>query len=310
MYTKSPYSNLSRQGRGAERTGFTIMIWILFAGIFAFGLVAGSFLNVCIYRLPTGKSLIKPGSFCPVCKNDIRFYDNIPVLSYLILMGKCRHCGEKISIRYPAVEVLTGLLLVWLAYAVLGSGMSALVLGAYVYLTLGLIVITFVDAEHEIIPDEISLIGIPVSFIVSLFIPDLHAGVYPFSGMFKNLPDFINSGVSSLAGIAVGGGSLWLVGYIGKLILKKDAMGFGDVKLMATVGGFIGWINVLIAIFIACGIGSVIGVAVLIKTKSRRIPFGPFLAVGTFLMMLYNRQIIFFLTDTYPKFVRNVLGMD
>lgn len=285
------------------------MLWFFLLGVFLFGLCAGSFLNVCIYRLPAGKSLVNPGSFCPKCNTAIKAYDNIPVLSFLILGAKCRSCKVKISWQYPAIELLTALMLVWLAWDYTTSGYSLPVFSAYIYLTLGLIVLTFVDAKLEIIPDEISLIGIPVALILSIIFPELHKDVPFVQDLLGKLPGPVQGGLASLAGIIIGGGSLWLTGFVAKVLLKKDAMGFGDVKLMAAVGGLLGWLDSLVIFFLACGLGSAIGIVIIIKTKSRRIPFGPFLAAGTWFVMLYGPEIIFFITDTYPRFIRNLLGM-
>ncbi|MFH1708578.1 MAG: prepilin peptidase [Planctomycetota bacterium] len=286
------------------------MIWYYYAGLFLFGLTAGSFLNVVIYRLPKGKSLVRPGSFCPKCQTHIQYFDNVPILSFLMLGARCRACKAPISWRYPAVELLTGLLFLWLAYDFLASGLPLPILGVYLYLTLGLIVLSFVDYDLEIIPDEISLVGIPVALVLSMAIPDLHRGVPFLDGLFGHMPAPLAAGISSLAGIAAGGGSLWFIGAVARVILKKDAMGFGDVKLMAMVGGLLGWLNMALAFFIACGIGSVIGIIIMIRTKNRRIPFGPFLAAGTFLVMLYGNEIVYFITDVYPRFLRGVMGIE
>lgn len=287
------------------------MIWILLGGIFLFGLAAGSFLNVCIYRLPEEKSLIHPGSFCPVCSTTIKFYDNIPVLSFIILRGRCRNCSGRISFRYPGVELLTGILLVWLTYDSLKDlplGVKLIpLLGIYVYITLGLITLSFIDIKHKIIPDEISFVGIPLAFVLSMIFPALHKGVPVIGKLISENYPVLNAAVSSFVGIIIGGGSLWLVGIVAKVLLKKEAMGFGDVKLMAMVGGLLGWLYALLIFFLACGIGSVIGIIILIKTKKHRIPFGPFLAAATYLVLLYGREILYFFTDIYPKFIRGVL---
>jgi len=282
---------------------------IFYIGVFLFGCAAGSFINVCIYRLPQGKSLVKPGSFCPSCSAPIAWFDNIPLVSFLLLRGKCRSCSKKISFRYPAVELLTGLLVLWIVYDCLQDGRSVFVLGVYVYLTLGLITVAFIDMHHEIIPDEISLIGIPVALILSVLIPALHRDVPFFSALVGNGPAWINAGISSLAGIVIGGGTLWVIGTVAGFLLKKEAMGFGDVKLMAMVGGLTGWVCMLMAFFLACAFGSIVGVIIMIKTKNRRIPFGPFLAAGTFLVLLYSREFLYFFTVVYPVWIRRIMGL-
>lgn len=282
---------------------------IFYIGVFMFGCAAGSFINVCIYRLPQGKSLVKPGSFCPSCNTPIAWYDNIPLVSFLLLRGKCRSCGENISLRYPAVELLTGLLMLWTVYDCLQDGRSLFILGVYVYLTLGLITVTFIDIAHEIIPDEISLVGIPVALLLSLLIPALHRDVPFFYKLIENGPAWVNSGISSLAGIVIGGGTLWFIGAVAGFLLKKEAMGFGDVKLMAMVGGLTGWLRMLMAFFLACAFGSIVGIVIMLRTKNRRIPFGPFLAAGTFLVLLYSRELVYFFTVIYPGWIRGFMGL-
>ena len=286
------------------------MAAVFYFGVFLFGLAAGSFINVCIYRLPLGVSLVHPGSFCPLCRTPVRWFDNIPVFSFLILAGKCRSCGKRISLRYPAVELLTGLLLLLVVFDCIQDGRTVFVTGTYIYLLLGLITLSFIDIAHEIIPDEISLMGIPVALVLSVLIPELHYNVPFFSPLIEQAPQRVNAACSSLAGIAVGGGTLWIIGAAAKLILKKEAMGFGDVKLMAMVGGLTGWLNTLLAFFLACALGSLVGIIVMIKTKNRRIPFGPFLAAGTLITILYSTELIYFFTHIYPVWIRKLMGME
>jgi leader peptidase (prepilin peptidase)/N-methyltransferase len=239
---------------------------------FIFGLCIGSFLNVCIYRLPAAKSISHPRSSCPSCGELIRVYDNIPVLSYMILRGRCRFCREPISLRYPVVEILCGL------FALITFIKYGLTLEALVYFTFiaSLLVITFIDIDHQIIPDVISLPGIPIFFIASFGLPDIKY-------------------LESLLGILVGGGSLLLVAWTYNLITKKEGMGGGDIKLLAMIGAVIGWKGVLFTIFVASAVGTISGMLVMLKTgKGRKlaIPFGPFLAIGGIAYIFFGPQLI------------------
>lgn len=246
----------------------------VFIYIFSFllGLTIGSFLNVCIYRIPEGKSILWPGSHCPNCRNKLRWYHNIPVLSYVLLKGRCSFCGTGISLRYPAVEVLTGTLFA-LVVSRFGLNPSALVYSFFVAL---LIVITFIDLDFQIIPDVLSLPGIVVGFLCSFLIPWL-----PWS--------------ASLLGIALGGGSLFLVAFTYKLLTKVDGMGGGDIKLLAMIGAFLGWKAILPVIFLSSAIGCLVGIPLMLRKGSGTklaIPFGPFLALGAVIYLLYGGYLI------------------
>jgi leader peptidase (prepilin peptidase)/N-methyltransferase len=240
--------------------------------VLIFGLIIGSFLNVCIYRIPEGKSILWPGSQCPFCHHKLRWYHNIPVLSYVVLKGRCAFCGEKISVRYPAVELLTGILFV-LVFSRYSLTFAALI---YSFFTALLIVITFIDLDFQIIPDVISLPGILAGFIFSFFIPWL-------------------SWTDSLFGIVLGGGSLYLVAAIYKLLTRVDGMGGGDIKLLAMIGGFLGWKAILPVIFISSMVGCLVGIPLMwLKGRGTRlaIPFGPFLALGAVIYLLYGKHLI------------------
>ncbi|GFO58064.1 type 4 prepilin-like proteins leader peptide-processing enzyme [Geomonas silvestris] len=238
---------------------------------FVFGAVVGSFLNVCIYRLPEGESVVFPPSHCQNCDYKIRWYDNIPILSYLLLRGACRQCGTKISPQYPLVEFLNGALTLAL-FLKFGLGLGFAVLFV---LCSALVVITFIDLEHQIIPDVISLPGIAVGFLSSF--------ITGFGWL------------NSLIGILAGGGSLLLVAYAYQAVAKKDGMGGGDIKLMAMLGAFLGWKAVLFIIFAGSLLGSLIGVTLMLvqkKDSTLAIPFGPFLASGALLFIFFGREII------------------
>ncbi len=239
--------------------------------LFIMGLVLGSFANVCIYRMPRDMSVIKPASHCTNCNGFIKWYDNIPIISYLFLRGKCRNCGSKISFIYPAIEFLCGLLFVSM-YFVFGFTYSLL---PFCLLVFSLLVITAIDFEFQIIPDEFSFMLMIVGFVTSFF--------NPFLGDV-----FGQRILNSFIGFLAGGGSLFAVAVIGKWIFKKDAMGGGDIKLMAGVGAFVGWEKVLFAIFIASVFGSIVGIfLILLKKiiKRQEIAFGPYLALGSYLVL-------------------------
>lgn len=247
-------------------------LWIAHAWVFFVGACVGSFLNVVIYRLPEGLSLVHPGSRCPHCETPVRFYDNIPVLSWLILRGRCRACKAPIAVRYPLVELFTGLL-AWFTFLKFGPTWACLVNFLFIAT---LLAISFIDLDHRIIPNEISLPGIPLFFLAGLILP------------VPTLKD-------ALIGVLVGGGSLLAVSWGYYLLRKKEGMGGGDVKLLAMMGGFIGWQGVLFTIFAASATGTLIGFGTMLKTRKGMqlaIPFGPFLALGAVLYIFFGEQVI------------------
>ena len=238
-----------------------------------FGAIMGSFLNVCIFRLPKEESIIAPGSHCPYCKTPIKFYDNIPLVSYLLLKGKCRQCQGLISFQYPLIEGITAFssLILFMKF---GVTLSYLVYFAFMA---ALIVITVIDLYHQIIPDVISLPGIGVGLSASLFIPQI---------------TFFNS----LSGVLTGGGSLFLVATIYQWLFKREGMGGGDVKLLAMIGAFLGWKAVILTILLSSLIGSITGIIIMVskgKDFKYAIPFGPFLSLGAVIALFYQNEIIF-----------------
>jgi len=245
--------------------------------VFLFGAVIGSFLNVCIYRLPKRESIVMPSSHCPKCGKNIRWYDNIPLLSYVILMGKCRSCKANIGYRYPLVELLTAVLITSL-YVVFGVNAKFF---AYSILTCGLIVATFVDFDIQEIPDEISLGGVAVGIILSFAFPHLFGVASRASALG-----------ASLLGLIAGGGSIYLMGFFGELVFKKEAMGGGDVKLMAMIGSILGWKLVLFTFFAAPVFGSVVGIALKIKDGREIIPYGPFLSMAAIVSIFWGERIL------------------
>ncbi len=245
---------------------------IVHAFVFIFGICIGSFANVCIHRIPAGMSLLFPGSRCPRCGAVIRFYDNIPLFSFLLLAGKCRRCGAPISARYPLVELLSGALAVSLF---LKYGLTAGWLTAYTF-AVALLIITFIDIDHRIIPDVLTLPGI-LCFLI--------------------LPPFTHhiAWLDAVIGVVLGGGSLLLVACAYKLFTRKEGMGGGDVKLLAMVGAFVGWKGVLFTIFTASVTGTVIGFILMLKTRGglkMAIPFGPFLSIGAIAYIHFGTRII------------------
>ncbi|MBF0570243.1 MAG: prepilin peptidase [Candidatus Omnitrophica bacterium] len=247
--------------------------------MFIVGAMTGSFLNVCIVRLPLEKSIVFPGSHCVACRTPIKWYDNIPLISWLLLGGRCRACKERISFRYWLVELLTGVifLLFYLHYGIQP------VLWPYLVMVSGFIVATFVDFEHRIIPDEVSIGGMVAGVVFSLFIPQLHGVRSPFLG----------AGFS-LVGLLVGSGTIYLMGMFGDFIFKKETMGGGDVKLMGMVGAFMGWKLAVLTFFLAPFFGAGFGIVEKIRTKDSTIAYGPFLIMAALVSLFWGEKIIYF----------------
>ncbi|MFH0726608.1 MAG: prepilin peptidase [Pseudomonadota bacterium] len=251
-------------------------IYFLHAIPLIFGLCIGSFLNVCIYRLPAGKSIVRPGSMCPVCNRTIAPYDNIPLISYLFLRGRCRHCKTPISLRYPLVELITGLLALGVF---MRFGLTAGALIFFIF-SAALIVVTFIDIDHRIIPDLITLPGIPIFFVASFLLPH--------SNLMAPL-------VRSVLGILAGGGSLYLVAWSYERLTGKEGMGMGDVKLLAMIGALLGWRGVLFTIFAGSSAGCLVGLALMVKSRGgmkMAVPFGPFLSLGALLYVFWGPRLI------------------
>ncbi len=242
---------------------FTPLAWVLTLGL---GTIVGSFLNVCIHRLPRRESLVLPGSHCPHCGAPISWYDNIPLVSFLILGGRCRACQAAISWRYPLVEAATVLLFL-LALARFGltlEGTRAAILAS------ALLVVALIDLDHRIIPDRLTLPGIALGLVGAWFLPP---GI-----------------VSSIVGTLVGGGLFYLIA-----LASRGGMGGGDIKLAAMLGAFLGWQSGLLAIFVGVLIGGVVGVTLLLlRLRGRKdaIPFGPFLAVGGVVALFWGDAIL------------------
>lgn len=253
--------------------------------VFVLGACVGSFLNVCIHRIPRDESVVAPRSHCPHCGHLIAWYDNIPLISWVVLGAKCRHCGEPISSRYVLVEFLVAVLffLIWMEY-----GMSVLT-PVYWIVAGGLVVATFVDFEHYIIPDRISLGGVVLGVILSFLFPVLHSQL----SLFSRLAHW-QALLQSAYGILAGAGTLWLVAKVGRIIFKKDAMGMGDVKLLGAIGAFMGWRAVAFSIVVSSFVGSVVGIVLILlggKEWQSKIPYGPYLALGALLWIFFGAYV-------------------
>jgi leader peptidase (prepilin peptidase) / N-methyltransferase len=237
-----------------------------------FGLALGSFMNVCIYRIPLKKSIVRPPSSCPNCGEKIRFYDNIPLISYLLLLGKCRHCRHPLAWHYPVVEALTGLLsmALFIRYGLSYQYFLSLLFAAT------LVTISFIDLHHKIIPDVLSLSGILVGWAASFV-----------SGTI--------SWLDSLMGIIIGGGSLFLIAVIYERITDKEGMGGGDIKLLAMIGAWMGWRQLHLIILISSLVGATVGSLFLLIARKGfrvRIPFGPFLSLGALLCFFFGPELM------------------
>lgn len=238
------------------------------------GLTVGSFLNVCIYRIPRDMSVILPSSMCPSCNTPIKFYDNIPVVSFFLLGRKCRQCGSKISVRYPLVEALNALMYILVIWRY-GLGWHTPVLFAFCS---AVIVITFIDLEFQIIPDRITLPGAVIGLIAgSLILPD------PFGR--ETVLGFKETAI----GLLTGGALFYIIA-----VLSRGGMGGGDIKMMAMIGAFLGWKAILLTTFAGSLLGSVVGIFLMVfrgKGRKTKIPFGPFLAAGAIISLLFGQEI-------------------
>ncbi len=251
--------------------------------IFIFGLVIGSFINVLIYRIPQGKSIVSPPSACRSCGSRLALQDLIPVLSYVLLGGKCRHCAERISARYPLVELITAVIFIALFYK---FGLTAPFF-AFAYLMAILIAIFFIDIDHRIIPNGLVLAGLAGGFAVFVY-----NCIRPMPEVFADTKWW-----TPLAGLLPGSAFLLIVAIVGSLLYKTDdAMGMGDVKLMAPVGMFLGWRLCLIALFISVILGGVLSLLLMltgIKKRKDTVAFGPFIVAGTFTTIMWGWDLLY-----------------
>ncbi|MCD6451683.1 MAG: prepilin peptidase [Acidobacteria bacterium] len=249
-----------------------LLLKVFFA--FLYGIVIGSFLNVLIHRLPQGKSIIKPGSHCPNCGAPIAFYDNIPLISYLILRGKCRNCKSSISYQYPLVEGITGTLFV-IFY--LKSGLSLVFITETVFSAL-IIVLIFTDLNHQLLPDVITIPG-------------------TIGGLLFSLNGGLTTIGSSLIGAGLGAGIVLAIRELYFRLRGEEGMGLGDVKLMAMIGAFLGWERALLTLVIGSFLGSVVGIIIIAKEKGDLrfpLPFGSFLGIASIFSLFYGEELISF----------------
>lgn len=246
---------------------YVILLWV-----FSLGACIGSFLNVCIYRIPAEVSIVRPPSRCPHCGTPIRWWQNIPIVSWLFLRGKCSSCKVKISVRYLLVEALTGLLFLKI-YSIFAMQPATLVFWVF---AAALVTLTFIDLDHQIIPDVISLPGIVIGFATVSLTP--------------------LSWSNSLIGIILGGGSLWLIAIGYEFLTKNEGMGGGDIKLLAMIGAFLGWKAILPVIFISSCLGTIVGVPLMLRQRASgklAIPFGPFLSAAALIWLFWGKSLLY-----------------
>ena len=278
--------------------------------IFSFltGAAIGSFLNVVIHRVPNGESIVFPNSACPKCGSPIRPYDNIPLISWLMLRGKCRNCSATISARYPAVELLTALLFT-LVYWQIGFGGF---LPIAILFVAAMVALIFIDAEHMILPNVLTYPLLALAVIVRAIFPTFFAGEYiwdigtwPLSE-FSQLPLWSQSLIGAALGAIAGGGFLWTVGALWKRLRGVEAMGLGDVKMMAAVGALLGWRLSLLSIFFGAFSGALIGIVLVVRQKDRdlqtQVPFGIFLGIGSIVSLLFGEQLIDWYVSNFIRF--------
>ncbi|MCA1612720.1 MAG: prepilin peptidase [Acidobacteria bacterium] len=258
----------------------------------AVGALIGSFLNVVIHRVPREESIVFPNSRCPSCGTAIRPYDNVPVLSWLVLRGRCRSCRTPITARYPAVEALTAALF---ALVLLRDGVSVALLPDFVFVA-ALVSLVFIDAEHMILPDVITLPGFGLALVARVVLPNLD-GLWFLTGVaLQGWPDWAVSLAGALVGALAGGGTLWLLGWLWERLRGVEAMGFGDVKMMFMVGAYLGWPLTVLTLFLAVVTGSLVGISLMLWRRDRDmqmlLPFGIFLGAGAVIALLAGRPII------------------
>ncbi len=283
----------------------------VFASIAAlFGACIGSFLNVVIWRLPQedpSRRSVTGRSYCPGCGVQIAARDNVPVLGWLMLQGKARCCGVRISFRYPFVELLTAALFfvtaMWPPFGpVFGADgavetAGAVALGLHLVFVSMLIALTFIDFDTQLLPDALTKPGMVIGVV---------AGAWPgLAGALSDDPSVspvLRTVLASVVGLVVGGGVTWAVRALGTIAFKKEAMGFGDVKLMAMLGAFLGWKGALLSLFFGCVLGAVVGVALALRGgRAARIPFGPDLAMGAVVALFARDRVLQLLLHDWPE---------
>ncbi len=289
------FENLTPDQMDTLHTIFSVVSLIM-------GGMIGSFLNVCVYRLPEGLSVVKPRSRCPKCETPIAWYDNLPVISWILLRAKCRQCKAPISWQYPLVEAITGILFL-LVFLKFGFTLASPI---YMILVAALVLVTFVDLTDWTIPNEVTFPGMPLGIVCALV-----AMMVPESGLLLDDP------IMAIAGLFAGGGLLYGLDMVSLLVLKKRGMGFGDVKLLAMLGAFFGLWGVFLIIILASFSGSAIGIPLIMAGRKQTsvsednekenighyLPFGPCIVLGGIVYLFYGPQII----QTYLSYI-NVPG--
>ena len=248
--------------------------------VFILGSIWGSFSNVCIHRLPDNKSVSRGRSYCPSCKKQIRWYDNIPIFSYVFLKAKCRDCSAKINVKYLLVELICALSFVWFFY-LFGLSLTTLL---FFILSIFFIIIFFIDLKHFIIPNELTFPLMAIGLLKS-FDPNLNQYLFP---------NFLNSLIGGVAGYLI----IWMIIFIYKRLRNKEGMGLGDAKLLSAIGFWFGWISIPFILFFSSFIALVLAIPSLInksKNLSSQIPFGPYLILGCILYLLLLDKIILYL---------------
>lgn len=270
-----------------------------FAFVFLLGSIVGSFLNVVIHRVPREESIVFPNSKCPKCNHAIKPYDNIPIFSWLVLLrGKCRNCAAPISARYPAVEFLTAVIFALVFWRVGFTPFLPIAL----YFSASIVSLVFIDAEHMILPDVINFPLLIIAVIVRIAFPLMFAAPYftdvahaPLTAL-EGYPAWMVSLAGAGLGAMIGGGFLWLIGWLWEKLRGVEAMGFGDVKMMLAVGALLGWRATFLSMFIGAFSGAIAGVALIARNRDKdmqsQIPFGIFLGIGSMVAMLFGDQII------------------
>lgn len=258
--------------------------------VFVYGTLFGSFLNVVIYRMPQERSIVAPGSACGTCGTPLAWWQNLPVLSYFLLGGRCHTCGSSFSIRYAAIEALTGLAAALLLYH---HGQVGYPLVYHFVFFCLLTAIFFMDLDHWIILDQVSLAGAAVGFLGSAWMPA--RGDLPL-----DLPDPLGNLASSLLGLVLGAAFFWSIQVVGTLLARQDALGGGDVKLAAMMGAFLGWEMGMVSFLVSFLLGAVVAVPLMLLRRRRGkdpVPLGTFMAVAGFLTALWGRDILGFLLE-------------
>ena len=264
------------------------MLWLVHAFVILFGLVIGSFLNVCIYRIPRQMSVVRPRSRCPRCNKPIKAWQNVPVLSYVWLRGRCADCGERISIQYPIVELITAGAF-YLLFSKYGLMPAFWVNAAFFSI---LIALTVIDLFHRLLPDVLTISGVVLGFALAPFqSSEFFTGAADASGVTLTPVRYLES----FLGVAFGAGLLWITAKLYFRVKKVEGMGYGDIKMMAMIGAFLGWRFALLTIFAGSLLGAVIGLAyIALSGKGRRyeLPFGTFLGFGAAFVTMWGARLL------------------